>query len=51
MAVGQLERAEDSSHESYLESKRIMTEERRSRESRQGKQRVRSSDKALNIGQ
>ncbi len=49
--VRQLKRTEGSPHVSYFEKERIMTEERRNRESRQGKQNIRGSDKAVNVGQ
>lgn len=49
MLVSQLKRPEGSTHELYFEKERIMTEERRSREIRQGNQRIRGSAKAVNI--
>lgn len=49
MLVSQLKRPEGSTHELYLEKERIMTEKRRSREIRQGNQRIRGSAKAVNI--
>lgn len=49
--VSPLKRAEGCTYEVYLEKERIMTEERRNREIRQGNQNIRGSDKAVNIGQ
>lgn len=51
MLVRQLKRTEGSPHELYFDKERIMTEERRNRGIRRGKQNIRGSDKAVNIGQ